>query len=118
MAEVTTGSIPKSNPIAKPQTPVKPDEPMLDVVAELAKFRREKKAEYEAALLQWRIANNPHRTMNGGVVDGTTTDEKDLPFVEGHWKGEIKVVRNAAPKGRTGVVDVYGNYFEKGYLYP
>jgi hypothetical protein len=86
----TTGSIPKSNPIAKPQTPVKPDEPMLDVVAELAKFRREKKAEYEAALLQWRIANNPHRTMNGGVVNGTTTDEKDLPFVEGHWKGEIR----------------------------
>jgi len=117
MAEVT-GSIPTSNPVTKPQTPVKPDEPMLDVVAELAKFRREKKAEYEAALLQWRIANNPHRTMNGGVVDGTTTDEKDLPFVEGHWKGEIRVVRNAAPKGRTGVVDVYGNYFEKGYLYP
>jgi hypothetical protein len=117
MAEVT-GSIPTSNPVAKPQTPVKADEPTLDVVAELAKFRREKKAEYEAALLQWRIANNPHRTVNAVVVNGTTTDEKDLPFVEGHWKGEIRVVRNAAPKGRTGVVDVYGNYFEKGYLYP
>jgi hypothetical protein len=39
-------------------------------------------------------------------------------FVEGHWKGEVKIVRNAAPKGRTGVVDMYGNYFEKGYLYP
>jgi hypothetical protein len=117
MAEMT-GSIPKSNPVAKPQTPVKPDEPMLDVVAELAKFRREKKAEYEAALLQWRIANNPHRTVNGVVVNGTTTEEKDLPFVEGHWKGEIRIVRNSAPKGRTGVVDVYGNYFEKGYLYP
>ena len=117
MAEVA-GSIPTSNPVAHPQTPVKPDEPVLDVVAELAKFRREKKAEYEAALLQWRITNNPHRTMTGVVANGTAADEKDVPFVEGHWKGEIKVVRNAAPKGRTGVVDVYGNYFEKGYLYP
>jgi hypothetical protein len=38
--------------------------------------------------------------------------------VEGHWKGEVKIVRNASPKGRSGVVDIYGNYFEKGYLYP
>jgi hypothetical protein len=112
-----TGSVPTSNPVAKPQTPVKPDEPMLDVVAELAKFRREKKAEHEAALLQWRIANNPYRA-DGAISNSTAAEDKDLPFVEGHWKGEIKVVRNAAPKGRTGVVDVYGNYFEKGYLYP
>lgn len=41
-----------------------------------------------------------------------------MTFIEGHWKGEIKVIRNAMPKGRTGVVDMYGNYFEKGYLYP
>jgi pectate lyase len=39
-------------------------------------------------------------------------------FVEGHWKGELKVVRNPMPKVRSGVVDMYGNYFEKGYLYP
>src|SRR2546423_10195997 len=112
------GSTSTSNPVTKPSTPVKPEEPMLDVVAELAKFRREKKAEYEAALLQWRIANNLHRTVNGAVANGFAANENDLPFVEGHWKGEIKVVRNATPKGRTGVVDVYGNYFEKGYLYP
>lgn len=112
------GSIPTSNPVLKPQTPVKPDEPMLDVITELAKFRREKKAEYEAALLRWRIANNPHRMANGADTQSTVAEDKDLPFIEGHWKGEIKVVRNAAPKGRTGVVDVYGNYFEKGYLYP
>jgi hypothetical protein len=112
------GSVATPNPVVKPQTPVKPDEPMLDVVAELAKFRREKKAENEAALLQWRIANNPHRTANGADTPSTVAEDKDLPFIEGHWKGEIKIVRNAAPKGRTGVVDVYGNYFEKGYLYP
>ena len=117
MAEMG-GSIPTSNPAAKPQTPTKPDEPMLDVVAELAKFRREKKAEYEAAMLQWRIANNPHSAANGADAKDAVTEDKDVPFIEGHWKGEIKVVRNAAPKGRTGVVDVYGNYFEKGYLYP
>ena len=104
------GTIPTSNPVPKTSVPPTEMEPMLDVVAELAKFRREKKAEYEGALLRWRIANNP---QNGAVVD-----ERDMPFIEGHWKGDIKVVRNAAPKGRTGIVDMYGNYFEKGYLYP
>jgi pectate lyase len=39
-------------------------------------------------------------------------------FVEGHWKGEIKIVRNPTSKMRSGMVDMYGNYFEKGYLYP
>ena len=95
---------------------------MLDVVAELAKFRREKKAEYEAAVLRWHIVNNPHNPYNisnDTVANGNVLlDEKDMPYVEGHWKGEIKIVRNAAPKGRTGIVDMYGNYFEKGYLYP
>ena len=39
-------------------------------------------------------------------------------YVEGYWKGEVKIVRNPTPKGRSGMVDMYGNYFEKGYLYP
>ncbi|KAK2797397.1 hypothetical protein FQN50_009198 [Emmonsiellopsis sp. PD_5] len=38
--------------------------------------------------------------------------------VEGYWKGEVKIIRNPAPKGRSGFVDMYGNYFERGYLYP
>jgi hypothetical protein len=114
------GTIPASFSLAMTPPPPHPkEEPLIDVVAELAKFRREKKKEYEDALLKWRIRNNRHNPYNGVHLDGaTTTDGKDTPYVEGHWKGEIKIVRNAAPKGRTGTVDVYGNYFEKGYLYP
>ena len=126
LATEMTGSIPTSNPTSSPAPPQPVQEPMQDVVAELAKFRREKKAEHEEALLLWRIANNPHRgyaSLDGRIVDGNTpmptpVDERDMPSVEGHWKGEVKVIRNAAPKGRTGVVDMYGNYFENGYLYP
>lgn len=131
-------SINNDSPSPKPELS-HVQEPTVDVVAELAKFRRGKKAEYENALLQWRIRNNPHNpynntnTVNGnsnGKARAAAHDDLDQPerslitggiggvFVEGHWKGEVKIVRNAAPKGRSGVVDMYGNYFEKGYLYP
>ncbi len=116
------GTVPTSSPmppLPPPPPPQPKEESMVDLVAELAKFRREKKKEYEDVLLKWRIRNNPSNPQNGVNGNGAaSTDEKDLPFIEGHWKGEIKIVRNAAPKGRTGVVDMYGNYFEKGYLYP
>ena len=116
------GTIPSSSltpptTVSSPQA--KAEEPMVDLVAELAKFRKEKKNEYEASLLKWRIRNNPNNPYNNVSHDKAgNSDKEDMPFVEGHWEGEMKIVRNAAPKGRTGVVDVYGNYFEKGYLYP
>lgn len=106
-----------------------PDEPMVDVISELAAWRRERKKEYEDAVIRWKLS----RGATGGhsravsidhAVGGTKgfdigLDERDMPFVEGHWKGEIRVIRtNPAPKDRTGLVDLYGNYFEKGYLYP
>jgi hypothetical protein len=116
------GSAPTSHPAKASQPSVSLDEPMLDVVAEVATFRRERKAEYEGALLRWRISNNPNgarQSLDGTLMNGVSlVDERDMPYVPGHWKGEVKVVRNATPKGRTGVVDMYGNYFEKGYLYP
>jgi len=93
-----------------------PEEAKLDVVQELAAWRKERKKAYEDELERYRRK----RGMNG-LPHGTSSfdvSDIDMPFVEGHWKGEVKVVRNAAPKGRTGVVDMYGNYFEKGYLYP
>ncbi|KEF62811.1 uncharacterized protein A1O9_00784 [Exophiala aquamarina CBS 119918] len=61
-------------------------------------------------------ASRPSTTA--GPASDVNDIDIDMKFVEGHWKGEIKVVRNSSPKGRTGVVDMYGNYFEKGYLYP
>ncbi|KAL8827329.1 MAG: hypothetical protein Q9191_003254, partial [Dirinaria sp. TL-2023a] len=59
-----------------------------DVVQELAKFRKERKAAYENAL------------QNG------------QPYVEGYWPGEIKVIRwHAKAKGQA---DYFWNVYEKG----
>ena len=90
---------------------------MLDVVAELAKWRRERKAAYEAEL-----QNRARRASSTFVSLGSKLTETEN-YVDGYWSGEVKVVRNAkqASKGkmeRQGNVDVYGNYFEGGYLYP
>jgi hypothetical protein len=100
-------------------------EPMVNVVDELAKWRKERKAAFEEAVFRWRAAQSGilqrgtlSRSIGEMLNSAALRDDRDIPFVEGHWKGEIKVIRNSAPKGRTGIVDVYGNYFEKGYLYP
>ena len=114
--------LPASVPQYKKQAPtsnptpsaVEQPEQMMDVVAELAKWRRERKAAYEAEVL--RRNRRP---------SSATSNLADLEiFVEGHWSGEVKVYRNAkknVPKGkmeRKGNVDIFGNYFEGGYLYP
>ena len=62
----------------------------VDVVQELAKFRKERKAAYEEAL---------------------TRGEQ---FVVGYWPGEIKIVRWNARRGQVGYQDYYGNHFDKG----
>ena len=59
-----------------------------DVVAELARWRREKKRQAEAL------------GSEGGEGDG-------------HWRGEIKIVRQESQK-QQGYVDWYGNYYTKG----
>ncbi|KIW10967.1 hypothetical protein PV08_10266 [Exophiala spinifera] len=147
-----------------------PEEEKVDVIAELAAWRRERKKAYEEELARHKSSRLGHSrgpSQNGlthvngastntrldstdgprgygygfdpGAVNAATgagnlpmsngsatpkaithgdVNDIDMKFVEGHWKGEIKVIRNPTPKGRTGVVDMYGNYFEKGYLYP
>lgn len=124
--------------------------PMVDLVAELASFRRTKKAEYEAVLQcdrlhrksMSRMSPTPSIHTRSRSSTGLLSPSPSLPtvrsrspspdpgaavsaphlamahYVEGYWKGEVKIVKNPAPKGRSGVVDMYGNYFEKGYLYP
>ncbi|KAL8844367.1 MAG: hypothetical protein Q9176_001277 [Flavoplaca citrina] len=62
-----------------------------DVIQQLVKFRRDRKKAFEDA-----------------VKRGERT-------VEGYWPGEVKVVRWQG--GKTGMVDYYGNQFEKGYIY-
>ncbi|KAB8215926.1 hypothetical protein BDV33DRAFT_194832 [Aspergillus novoparasiticus] len=113
--------------------------PEVDLVAELAAFRRSKKAEYEGLLRRDRKRRSTVGTTSSllspsGSLSSfgplspspslSTLAAVSAPqlamshYVEGYWKGEVKIVRNPEPKGRSGVVDMYGNYFEKGYLYP
>ncbi|ODH36272.1 hypothetical protein ACO22_02796 [Paracoccidioides brasiliensis] len=109
------------------QPPTSPHhEADIDVVAALAAFRKAKKAEYEELL---RTERRRKCTMS---TTSTTASPARIPtsipprspmspspstyplYVEGYWKGEVKIVRNPMPKGRTGgVVDLYGNFFEK-----
>ncbi|KAJ5948716.1 hypothetical protein N7454_002023 [Penicillium verhagenii] len=90
----------------------------VDLVAQLAAFRREKKAEYEQLLRRERGRRSTAGTGVSSIYSTSSAQGSMAHFVEGHWKGEVKVVRNPMPKVRSGVVDMYGNYFEKGYLYP
>ena len=106
--------IPTSNPILQSQPTV--TAATVEVVAELAKWRRERKAIYEEEVAR--------RIRSYSSIQGTGRLADSEVYVEGHWTGEVKVIRNAkknVPKGkmeRQGNVDVYGNYFEGGYLYP
>lgn len=61
----------------------------VDVVAGLAAFRRAKKAEYEQ-VVQRDTGSSDALTGSGPLVSMAH-------FVEGHWKGEVKVVRDATP---------------------
>ncbi|KAL4781900.1 hypothetical protein BJX76DRAFT_334199 [Aspergillus varians] len=111
--------------------------PIVDLVSELAAFRRRKKLEFEQAVRFASRRRGTNETLSPQSLYPTESARRVSPspsvrtlspvpgprlsivhHVEGHWKGEVKIVRNATPKGRSGMVDMYGNYFEKGYLYP
>jgi hypothetical protein len=68
--------------------------PIIDVVGEIGKFRRERKAAYNN-LLQMR------------EVD---------PEVEGYWPGDITIVRRPADAD-AGELDCYGNRYQQGWFY-
>jgi hypothetical protein len=69
-------------------------QPLLDVVGEIAKFRKERKAVY----------NN---LVQMGVAD---------PDVGGYWPGDVTVVRKALDE-EAGELDCYGNRYESGWYY-
>jgi hypothetical protein len=75
---------------AQPEINTEPD---FDVVAEIAKFRKDRKAA-NAVVRQFGEAET---------------------FVEGYWPGDITVVRKSAEED-VGSLDYYGNRFE-GWLY-
>ncbi|KAL8771724.1 MAG: hypothetical protein Q9209_002915 [Squamulea sp. 1 TL-2023] len=84
-------TVPRDNaPLLTLQEPTNPGAGR-DVVQELIKFRKDRKAAFESA-----------------VKRGERT-------AEGYWPGEVKVVRWQG--GRTSTIDYYGNHFDKGYIY-
>ncbi|MCJ1477092.1 hypothetical protein MMC13_005763 [Lambiella insularis] len=83
MESLAPGSLPTLQQSEKP-------DPACDVVQELAKFRRERKAVYEDAL------------------------KLGKQYVEGYWPGEVKIIRDAGEKRNRSNVDWYGNNYEKG----
>lgn len=105
-----------SRPVVRGSQPPVVNE--VDLVAELAAFRRAKKAEYEQVVRWERGRRSTDGTGISSVSAVTAPQISMAHFVEGHWKGEVKIVRNPTSKMRSGMVDMYGNYFEKGYLYP
>ncbi|KAI4936574.1 hypothetical protein J4E85_001904 [Alternaria conjuncta] len=85
---------------SNPVSPVDPSKdvhdaiPLIDVVGEIGKFRRERKAAY-----------------NNLVEMG-----KAEPDVEGYWPGDITVLRKPA-NSEAGELDCYGNRYELGWFY-
>ncbi|OAL56728.1 hypothetical protein IQ07DRAFT_674877 [Pyrenochaeta sp. DS3sAY3a] len=79
---------------APPPRPKVEQAPVYDVVSEIGKFRRERKAAYQN-LLQM------------GELD---------PEVEGHWPGDITVMRKPIDPD-AGELDCYGNRYESGWYY-
>jgi hypothetical protein len=77
----------------KPQPEPDP-QPLLDVVGEIGKFRRERKAAY-ANLVQMGEVN---------------------PEVEGYWPGIVTIFR-APANADAGELDCYGNLYESGWFY-
>ncbi|KAH7402638.1 hypothetical protein BKA66DRAFT_404463 [Pyrenochaeta sp. MPI-SDFR-AT-0127] len=83
----------RTAPPPKPKT-IEDLHPLLDVVGEIGKFRKDKKAAY----------NN--------LVQMGETD----PEVEGYWPGDITIVRKLA-NADGGELDWYGNRYESGWYY-
>lgn len=68
--------------------------PFHDVVAEIAKFRKDRKAVYNNLVAMGNIE----------------------PDVEGYWPGDVTVVRKS-PTSESGELDCYGNRYESGWFY-
>ncbi|PGH27555.1 hypothetical protein AJ80_00796 [Polytolypa hystricis UAMH7299] len=78
-----------------PKQPVPPQEPDIDVVAALAAFRRSRKATYEELVLRTgKMQMSPEERP---VSLSSPADIESL-YVEGFWKGEVKIVRNVLLK--------------------
>ncbi|CAO2657395.1 Nn.00g035210.m01.CDS01 [Neocucurbitaria sp. VM-36] len=84
----------RTAPPPKPRIPESDFKPLLDVVGEIGKFRKERKAVFE-------------NLVRMGEVE---------PDVAGYWPGDITVVRKSADVD-AGELDCYGNRYEAGWFY-
>jgi len=83
---------PPPEPAKLPQSQDATSAPFIDVLSEISKFRKDRKAVLQAAVAR-------------GDVD---------PDVEGYWPGDITVIRQPVSPD---AVDYYGNHFEAGWHY-
>lgn len=81
-------------PSEEPRKATLDTDPLVDVVAEIGKFRRERKAAYS------------------NLVEMGETE----PDVEGYWPGDITVLRKPVDT-EAGELDCYGNRYELGWFY-
>ncbi len=86
----TSNSVNPTAPLVAPRKL----EPVFDVVQEIGKFRRDRKAAYENLIRMGDL-------------------EPDVP---GYWPGDITVLRVPVDAG-AGELDCYGNRFESGWFY-
>ena len=94
-AEAASPVTPQDHRHNHARTKIDKREPIIDVVQELSKFRKERKAAFEDAM------------------------QRGIRFVDGYWPGEVKVIRGGRLNGPAadGTIDYYGNYFEKTGVY-
>ncbi|KAK8159484.1 hypothetical protein IWX90DRAFT_516027 [Phyllosticta citrichinensis] len=99
--------------VARQGQAVRPEH--VDVVKAVAAFRAERRAAYGKAVTAAAAAEATRAA--GETIDA----ELQQPVsVDGHWEGEIRVVRlpmSSWGGDGGGEVDCYGNYFERGFNY-
>ncbi|XP_014559266.1 hypothetical protein COCVIDRAFT_92434 [Bipolaris victoriae FI3] len=83
-----------THPVPEPREPEVSPRRLFDVIGEVGKFRRERKAAYEELV---------------------ATGEAN-PDVKGYWPGDITVVRMPL-NAEVGELDCYGNRYESGWYY-
>lgn len=83
-----------THPVPEPREPEVSPRRLFDVIGEVGKFRRERKAAYEELIAT-------------GEVN---------PDVKGYWPGDITVVRTPL-NAEAGELDCYGNRYESGWYY-
>jgi len=83
-----------SGPSRRQKSPTSASEPDVNLASALAAFRRCKKAKYDELLREFRTRSFRDEVFSSGPLPVTP-----MPVsVEGHWKGDVQIVRDMASK--------------------